>query len=121
MISLFDEKQIDHEPGFFLSKGSRLPNPEVAERGKVLKESLIKYGHELKSPESHGMRPIASVHSSDYLHFLKNIFRRWQQIQGAYEEVIPNVHPNRRSRGYPDSVVGQAGWIMADTECPTGS
>ena len=121
MISLFDEKQLDHEPGFFLSKGSRVRNPEVAERGKVLKESLLKHGHELKSPESHGMEPIASVHSPDYLHFLKNIFRRWKRIEGVSEEVIPNVHPNRRLGGYPDSAVGQAGWHMADTACPIGS
>jgi acetoin utilization deacetylase AcuC-like enzyme len=66
------------------------------------------------------MGPIASVHPPDYLHFLKNIFRRWQRIEGASEEVIPNVHPNRRSGGYPDSAVGQAGWHMADTACPIG-
>ena len=120
MLALFDPLQLKHEPGFFLSSGSRLPNPEVAERARVLKESLLQHGHELKSPESHGMGPIAAVHPPDYLHFLKNIFKRWQRIEGASEEVIPNVHPNRRSGGYPDSAVGQAGWHMADTACPIG-
>ena len=77
MLALFDPLQLDHEPGFFLSNGSRRPNPEIAERAKVLKESVLKHGHELKSPGSHGMGPIALVHSPDYLHFLKNIFKRW--------------------------------------------
>ena len=53
MLALFDPLQLDHEPGFFLSNGSRRPNPEIAERANVLKESLLKHGHELKSPGSH--------------------------------------------------------------------
>ena len=120
MLAFFDDQQLEHEPGFFLSSGSRRPNPEVAERATVLKEILIQHGHELKTPKSHGMEPVAAIHTPAYLHFLENIYRRWQQIEGASEEVIANVHPNRYSSAYPDSAVGQAGWHMADTACPVG-
>ena len=66
----------------------------------------------------HGVEPVAAIHTPAYLHFLENIYRRWQQIEGASEEVIANVHPNRYSSAYPDSAVGQADWHMADTICP---
>ena len=66
------------------------------------------------------MEPVAAIHTPAYLHFLENIYQRWQQIEGASEEVIANVHPNRYSSAYPNSAVGQAGWHMADTACPVG-
>ena len=43
---------------------------------------------------------------------------RWQRIEGASEEVIPNIHPLARDGAYPASAVGQAGYHMADTACP---
>ena len=120
MLAFFDDQQLEHEPGFFLSSGSRRPNPEVAERATVLKKILIQHGHELKTPKSPGKEPFAAIHTPAYLHFLENIYRRWQQIEGASEEVIANVHPNRFSSAYPNSAVGQAGRHMADTACPVG-
>ena len=39
---------------------------------------------------------------------------------GAADEVVPNLHPTRHGRGYPESVVGQAGRHMVDTACPIG-
>ena len=37
MLAFFDDQQLEHAPGFFLSSGSRRPNQEVAERAMVLK------------------------------------------------------------------------------------
>lgn len=68
--------------------------------------------------EDHGMAPIARVHSAEYIHFLRHIYTRWQRIDGASPEVIPNIHPDRRTVSYPKSAVGQAGFHMADTACP---
>ena len=63
-------------------------------------------------------KPIAAIHTPEYLEFLQNIFLRWQRIEGASEEVIPNIHPLARTGRYPASAVGQAGYHMADTACP---
>ena len=43
---------------------------------------------------------------------------RWRRIEGASDEVIPNIHPIARGGSYPASAVGQAGYHMADTACP---
>ena len=122
MLAFFDLEQLKHEPKFSIFSGAPKPNSEVAERATVLREALQQQGHELKEPEPHGLIPVEAVHHQDYLHFLKTIYQRWQEIPGASAEVIPNIHPNRTAGsepcGIPESAVGQAGWYMADTACP---
>ena len=118
MLAFFDPEQFKHEPKFSLFSGVPKPNSEVAERAKVLRNALLQHGHELKIPKPHGIIPVEAVHHQDYLHFLKNIYRRWQGIPVASAEVIPNIHPNRTAGNIPESAVGQAGWYMADTACP---
>jgi acetoin utilization deacetylase AcuC-like enzyme len=69
-------------------------------------------------PPDEGMGPIAALHTAEYIDFLKNIYTRWQRIEGAGDEVIPNIHPANRTDSYPRSAVGQAGYHQADTACP---
>jgi len=122
MLAFFDPEQFKHEPKFSLFSGVPKPNSEVAERAKVLRDALLQHGHELKIPKPHGLIPFETVHHQDYLHFLTNIYQRWQEIPGSSSEVIPNIHPNSTAGsvpcGIPESAVGQAGWYMADTACP---
>ena len=120
MLAIFDPIQNKHQPRFFLSSGTLVANTEVAKRAKILQEALLQHGHQLEKPGSHGMQAVAAIHRPDYLHFLKTIYQRWQLIEGASEEVIPNIHPTRPAGGYPESAVGQAGWHMTDTACPIG-
>ena len=89
MLAFFDPEQFKHEPKFSLFSGVPKLNSEVAERAKVLRDALLQHGHELKIPKPHGIIPVEAVHHQDYLHFLKNIYRRWQEIPGASPEVIP--------------------------------
>ena len=109
-----------HAPGFFLVRGERTPCPETPERAEVLLREAIAAGHR---PLAAGALPagvLARVHSPAYLRFLQTAWREWRQLPGASAEVLPNVHPAREPASYPDSVVGRAGWHMADTACPIG-
>ena len=118
MQVIFSERQKRHYPKHFLSSGSPQPNPEVPERADCLLAAALASGLELIEPADHGLEPLAAVHTPEYLQFLQNIVRRWAYIEGASEEVVPNVHPDRRNGAYPASAVGQAGFHMADTGCP---
>jgi acetoin utilization deacetylase AcuC-like enzyme len=115
------ERQKRHYPSAFLVNGTRQPNPEVPERLDRLLDAAIGAGHALAEPADHGLGPIAAVHTPAYLRFLSGIHERWARIDGASEEVIPNIHPDRREASYPLSAVGQAGFHMADTACPIGA
>ncbi len=120
MKVVFHEDSRLHQPRAFLVNGRMAESPELRERCQVLLNAALEAGHELLAPENHGRRPLAAVHSPEYLQFLETIYERWQRIEGAGEEVLANIHPDHRQAGYPKSAVGQAGYHMTDTACPIG-
>jgi acetoin utilization deacetylase AcuC-like enzyme len=114
------DRQKAHYPHHFLVNGAPQKNPEVPERVDRLLAGVRAAGHSVVEPTDQGLAPLAAVHTPDYLRFLERIYERWSRIEGASEEVVPNVHPDRREARYPLSAVGQAGFHMADTACPIG-
>ncbi|SEO18952.1 Acetoin utilization deacetylase AcuC [Salinihabitans flavidus] len=118
MKAVFDERQWAHDPKHFMANGTMLPNPEQPRRIEVLKSGAEAAGCTFDAPRDAGLGPIAALHSAEYLVFLENIYTRWRRIEGGGEEVIPNIHPARRTDSYPKSAVGQAGFHQADTACP---
>lgn len=118
MKAFYAVEQKLHDPKAFLSSGAPQPNPEQPERVERLLAGAKKAGCTVERPSDFGLGPIAAVHTPEYLDFLDRIYVRWQRIEGASEEVIPNIHPIARGGTYPASAVGQAGYHMADTACP---
>ncbi len=118
MKAVFDDRQWKHQPRHFMANGAILPNPEQAERIDRLLGGATEAGCIVIAPKDAGIGPIAALHSPEYLVFLQNIHTRWKRIDGAGDEVIPNIHPANRTDGYPKSAVGQAGFHQADTACP---
>jgi acetoin utilization deacetylase AcuC-like enzyme len=118
MKAVFDDRQWRHDPKHFMANGAIMPNPEQPRRIEVLTAAAEEAGCAFQPPQDAGLGPIAAVHTPEYLTFLENIYTRWRRIEGAGEEVIPNIHPASRSDGYPKSAVGQAGYHQADTACP---
>lgn len=118
MRAFLDGRQALHDPQMFMANGTRLPNPEQPARIGVLQAGAEAAGAVFEVPRDFGMGPLAAVHTAEYLAFLQTIHPRWKRIEGAADEVIPNIHPDRRSANYPKSAVGQAGYHQADTACP---
>ncbi|MGE4324745.1 MAG: histone deacetylase family protein [Pseudodonghicola sp.] len=118
MKAIFDDRQWRHDPKHFISSGAIRPNLEQPRRIEILRAGAEGAGCAFQAPADAGMGPIAAVHSAEYLTFLETIYPRWRRIEGAGEEVIPNIHPGNRSDSYPKSAVGQAGYHQADTACP---
>jgi acetoin utilization deacetylase AcuC-like enzyme len=115
---VFAEQQFKHNPANFLIRGRLQANPELPQRAQYLLQAVQAAGHSVVAPQDYGTAPLAAVHTPEYLQFLATIHARWQDLPGAADEVIPNVHPDRRDGRYPGSPVGQAGYHMADTACP---
>jgi acetoin utilization deacetylase AcuC-like enzyme len=116
--ALFDERQRKHDPNHFMANGVVLPSPEQPARVDALFNGASKAGCSFDLPEDRGRSPLAAVHTTEYLVFLETIHTRWSRIEGASNEVIPNVHPDSRRAGYPRSAIGQAGFHQTDTACP---
>src|SRR4029450_12907345 len=77
-------------------------------------------GHETVAPGSYGGAPAESVHTPEYIDFLKTIARDWAELPGASAEVVPTVHPARYPVTYPKALAGRAGWHQVDLACPIG-
>ncbi len=118
MKVIYDESHLKHRPQHFVVSGQVTPSPEVPERAERLLAAVREAGYAVEAPEDCGPGPRAAVHTPEYLDFLEHAMTRWARIEGASAEIVPNVHPNGRAGGYPASVVGQAGYHMADTACP---
>lgn len=118
MQVVFSEQQLKHNPQSFLIRGRLRANPELPQRARRLLQALESAGHRVVTPPDYGTAPLAAVHTPEYLQFLATIHTRWRELPGASDEVLPNVHPDRRDGRYPNSAVGQAGYHMADTACP---
>ncbi|MER8692424.1 histone deacetylase family protein [Mesorhizobium opportunistum] len=118
MKAFYAQEQKRHDPKAFLSSGAAQPNPEKPERVERLLAGAKSAGCTIERPRDHGLGPVSAVHTPEYLDFLEHIFERWQRIDGASAEVIPNIHPIARNGSYPASAVGQAGYHIADTACP---
>lgn len=118
MKAILDTRQSRHDPQYFMANGVVKPSPEQVARIDILRSGAIAADCDMIAPQDAGLAPIAAVHTAEYLTFLQNIFARWQHIEGAGAEVVPNIHPANRTDSYPKSAVGQAGFHMADTACP---
>ncbi len=118
MKAILDTRQSRHDPQYFMANGVVKPSPEQVARIDILRSGAIAADCDMIAPQDAGLAPIAAIHTAEYLTFLKNIFARWQHIEGAGAEVVPNIHPANRTDSYPKSAVGQAGFHMADTACP---
>ncbi|HPU54082.1 MAG TPA: histone deacetylase family protein [Burkholderiaceae bacterium] len=110
-----------HDPQFFLVRGERRAAAEQPQRAQILLDAARAAGHEILDTPDQGLAPIAEVHTPEYLDYLQVAHREWSRLDGASAEVIPNVHPGRRSAHYPTSIVGRAGWHAADTSSPIGA
>jgi acetoin utilization deacetylase AcuC-like enzyme len=119
MQVVYSEDHRQHYPRHFLVNGAQHESPEVPERADRLLAAARAGGHGIVGRQHFGRGPVADIHTPEYLQFLEHIVTRWRRIEGASEEVIPNIHPQGRwQTGYPASAVGQAGWHQADTACP---
>lgn len=120
MKAVFDPQQQRHDPKFFLVKGQLQASTEQPERAERLESALRSCSLTVLTASDFGRAPIVAVHSERYLQFLEVAHSEWQSLAGSSGEVIANVHPAQAHASYPQSIIGRAGWHMADTACPLG-
>ncbi len=118
MQVFYSDVQLRHAPREFLVRGQWKPCPEQPARALALQAALIAAGHQVSVPAAGDRAAIAAVHDARYLAFLETGHQRWRALLNASDSIIPNIHPNGRGLGYPQGIVGQAGYHMADTACP---
>lgn len=121
MKAVYDPAQARHDPQFFLVKGRQLDSTEQPERAIRLLSGLDESSIEVIAPTDFGPAPREAIHSTRFLQFLETAHQQWLALPNASSEVVANIHPMQKPANYPDSIIGRAGWHMADTACPLGA
>jgi acetoin utilization deacetylase AcuC-like enzyme len=122
MITLFDDLQRSHAPDTFLVAGRPQPIPETPKRIDMLLQGVGFLASQIEKPPTLALDQLAMVHDPRYLTFLKNLRERWGHVPNSSDIPLPNVYAIQRANlppiGYPDAVVGQAGYHLGDGACP---
>jgi acetoin utilization deacetylase AcuC-like enzyme len=120
----FHPDQLRHEPRFFLMRGQVVRHFEVPARAMALLEAVREAGLRVVAPTPVDQALLSTVHSPDYLAFLRDGYAAWRALPDAGEEIVPNIHPTpemlaQGGRAGP-GMVARAGWHLADTACAIG-
>lgn len=118
MKVVFKEEQLAHDPRTILSSGERSEALEKPGRATRLLDAALQEGLEQVAPPDYGDAVLETVHTARYLEFLRTIYARWTRVEGAPEDILPNIHPISREDGYPKSAIGQLGYHCYDGSCP---
>lgn len=110
-----------HRPAQTFRHGRIVTNRDLPARADNILAALRVDGHALFDAAPHGPKPIAAIHTPEYLDFLEHAWREWRKIEGASDDVFPYIFPVRgMDHAYPASIVGRAGYHMHDCWAPIG-
>jgi acetoin utilization deacetylase AcuC-like enzyme len=122
MITYYHDAQRLHAPETFMVAGRPQPIPEKPIRIDMLMKGVSAVGSKVVEPPLVDMADIANVHDARYVSFLTTLRERWSHVPNSSDIPLPNVYAIQRSSlppiGYPEAVVGQAGFHLGDGACP---
>lgn len=94
-------------------------SPESVERIDRLVEAILGFGLAPQEPDDFGLRPIAAIHSNEFLTFLQNAYLRFAQLKEGPRPAIPDSFAVRELGGpIPRSIWGQLGHYCSDNLSP---
>ena len=123
MRAFWNTVQLGHAPRFFLQRGQIRANYEIAARAEALLDGCRAVGLEIDTPHAADAGAMQSIHTADYIAFLEHGFAEWSAQPDAGAEIVASAHPPREAAlpRRPASILGRAGWFMADAACPIGA
>jgi acetoin utilization deacetylase AcuC-like enzyme len=124
MRVFYQADQLLHDPQFFLMRGRVVPCFEVPGRATALLAGAEALGLAIVTPPTAVPPLLATVHTPDYLAFLRDGWRAWSALPQPGPEIVPNIHPTpemiAQGARVGAGIVSQAGWYTADTACAIG-
>ena len=83
MKIVYSEKHAGHDPQTFYMRGTKLPrSSEQPERATRLLAAATAAGHHVVAPGTYGEAPAATIHTPEYLDFLKIAAHEWAKLPG---------------------------------------
>lgn len=124
MRAFWNPIELGHAPRFFLIRGQVRPHFEVPARAEALLAACHAMGMDIATPLPIDQAALRTVHTQDYLDFLRDAAATWAAIPDAGPEVLPNTHPAPEMLAtggrMPQGLPGRIGWYTTDLACPIG-
>ena len=131
MKVFYTPRHVEHCPATFYMWGQFMDfAADTPGRIAGIREVLESDGHTVEDACSFGLRPVAAVHSPEYLAYLSSAWSDWQAEAAASrippdaartKDVYPLAFPARRDKArYPSDVMGRSGYHAADMWMPIG-
>ncbi|MFV0473476.1 MAG: histone deacetylase family protein [Pikeienuella sp.] len=121
MFAAYSEIHDRHAPDSISIRGMIVGNLELPQRAANLAAAARKAGCEVAPPRDFGEAPIRTVHSEEYLHFLKTAYVRWKEAFGdtrAGPYACAHASANRYPARAPSSIQGQVGYFLSGGSAP---
>ena len=122
--AFWNDVQARHAPQFFLQRGVVRPNFEIPARAGALLAGCRELGLDIVAPPPPARDALLSVHTAEYLDFLRDGPAGWAALDWQGPELVANTHPApemlENGARVPAGIVGRAGWFTADAACPVG-
>ena len=94
MKTFWDPVQREHAPRFFLQRGQLRPHFEVPARAEALLAACREMRLDIVRPQAADRAALETVHSPDFLDFLRDAPAAWEALPDHGPELVPNVHPD---------------------------
>ena len=124
MLTIYSDKHRLRDSQTELCGGVLVPPFECPKRmDYILTRLREKDFNDIHPPREFGLAPVQRIHDSDYLDFLANCWREWQDA-GFAGEVIASNWPARRMRQKPPTHIdGKVGYyaLAAETAIDAGA
>jgi acetoin utilization deacetylase AcuC-like enzyme len=118
MLAFHSPRALRHDPGRYFRRGSIVGHPEQAERYTILRDAVEAGGHELHEPEDRGLAPLLSVHTEDYVTFLRTAWDRRGELPIVTDEILTTQFSRPQMNRRPGGLQGLVGYHTADTSTP---
>jgi len=119
MKIIYTEQHRLHAPEYEFNKDRLTPYSEAPSRAGKLLLRLQEMGFtDIIEPRQYPIEYIRTVHDSDYLYYLENIYEAWIADGKPNTGVIPDTFAVRTMKGKPNKLVHQAGYYCFDAQTP---
>jgi acetoin utilization deacetylase AcuC-like enzyme len=107
-----------HNPSTFFRRGKLIAAPESAQRYLVLRRALEDANRPLSEAPDQGIAPIAAVHETGYLRFLREAWTRRAELDPDAVELLTTQFARMQMHRRSEGLVNQLGYYTADTSTP---
>ncbi|MHC4788953.1 MAG: arginase family protein, partial [Planctomycetota bacterium] len=120
MQIVHNAKHVRHAPSYAFARGRQRPHDDAPTRAERILEATREAGFAIVPPRTYDLDTLRSVHTSDYVEYLRGAYEAWVADGMCPAGVIPGTFPVRTLSQMPAELSGQAGWYCIDTETPIG-